>query len=167
LQFTVEAKADNEVPVIRLPGRAGPGGVRIGKPGGICSLLASGKDGAGYPAGGPQVLPARWTQWDMKDLQPKRCSRLLRALADPERLRIIQRLRQGPKSVGELAGLLSSHLVKVSHHLGVLRQAGLVDDARRGRFVIYQLHPDVYQPGGEGEASDYINLGCCRLELPR
>jgi DNA-binding transcriptional ArsR family regulator len=103
----------------------------------------------------------------MKDPQPKQCSRLLRVLAEPERLRIIHCLSSGPKNVGEIAELLGKHVVSVSHHLGVLREAGLVEDQRHGRFVIYQLSPDVYQPGGKAEASDHLDLGCCRLEIPK
>src|SRR5688572_28568050 len=82
----------------------------------------------------------------MKDnLESQRCARLLRAVADPERLRIIQCLRAGPRSVGEVAAELGVEVVNVSHHLGVLRQAGLVQDEKQGRFVIYSLHPDVFQ----------------------
>ena len=95
-------------------------------------------------------------------LQPTRCARLLRALADPERLRIVQCLRSGPRNVTELAGLLGAEIVNVSHHLGVLRNAGLVQDERQGRFVIYRLHPDIFRPG-DGPAFDF---GCCRLEIP-
>src|SRR5262249_56001619 len=78
-------------------------------------------------------------------LQSERCARLLRAVAEPERLRIIHRLRSGPKHVSELAELLHSDIVNVSHHLGVLRNAGLVQDEKQGRFVIYRLHPDVFR----------------------
>jgi DNA-binding transcriptional ArsR family regulator len=95
-------------------------------------------------------------------LQPEQCARKLAALADPERLRIIQYLRAGPRNVGELAALLDSKVVNVSHHLGVLRHAGLVLDEKQGRFVLYRLHPDVCQPGDER-----LDLGCCRLEIPR
>jgi DNA-binding transcriptional ArsR family regulator len=103
----------------------------------------------------------------MKDpLQPKHCARLLRAIADPERLRIIRCLREGPRNVSEIAQLLDAPIVMVSHHLGVLRQAGLVQDEKQGRFVIYRLHPDVYQPEGNGD-TEHLDLGCCRLEIPR
>ena len=92
-------------------------------------------------------------------LEPTRCARLLRALADPERLRIVQCLRGGPRNVSELAAALGAEVVNVSHHLSVLRHAGLVLDEKRGRFVVYRLHPDVFRPG-EGPALDF---GCCRL----
>jgi DNA-binding transcriptional ArsR family regulator len=104
----------------------------------------------------------------MKDpLQPKHCARLLRAIADPERLRIIRCLSNGPKNVSEIAALLDAPLVTVSHHLGVLRQAGLVEDEKQGRFVVYQLHPNVYHPEDASGATEHLNLGCCRLEIPK
>ena len=104
----------------------------------------------------------------MKDfMQPKRCARLLRALADPERLRIVRYLRGGPKSVGEIAAELDALVVNVSHHLGVLRHAGLVEDEKQGRYVVYQLHPDVYQPAEKDCATEQLDLGCCRLEIPK
>src|SRR5204862_5610456 len=95
--------------------------------------------------------------------QADRCARSLRALAEPDRLRIMVCLRDGPKNVGAVAECLGLPVVNVSHHLGVLRQAGLVLDERRGRFVVYRLPPDVVRPGGPGERLD---LGCCRLEMP-
>ena len=104
----------------------------------------------------------------MKDaLQPDRCARMLRALADPERLRIITCLREGPRNVSELAGLLNAEVVNVSHHLGVLRHAGVVCDEKRGRFVVYRLHPDVFHPDGDQRAAEHLDFGCCRLEMPR
>jgi ArsR family transcriptional regulator len=91
-------------------------------------------------------------------LQSDRCARSLKALADPERLRIIQCLQDGPKNVSQLAGLLGCEIANASHHLQVLRHAGLVRDKKAGKFVIYSLDPDVVK-----EAA--VELGCCRLEL--
>ncbi|HVX12291.1 MAG TPA: metalloregulator ArsR/SmtB family transcription factor [Pirellulales bacterium] len=94
-------------------------------------------------------------------LESDRCARLLKAMADRERLKIVQCLREGPKNVGEIAELLQAEVVNVSHHLGVLRQAGLVVDRRQGRFVVYQLHPDVFKPG----RNEHLDFGCCRLDI--
>jgi DNA-binding transcriptional ArsR family regulator len=98
-------------------------------------------------------------------LDPDRCARMLKATADPERLRIIQCLRKGPRNVGEIATELGDEVVNVSHHLGVLRTAGIVRDERQGRFVVYQLHPDVFQPSPA--SNDHLDFGCCRLEIPK
>lgn len=99
-------------------------------------------------------------------LEPDRCARMLRAMADRERLKIIQCLRGGPRNVGEIAEALDAEVVNVSHHLGVLRQAGIVQDERQGRFIVYQLHPDVFQPARKSRGSEHLDLGCCRLEIP-
>lgn len=104
----------------------------------------------------------------MKDpLQPQHCARLLRALADPDRLRIIRLLSDGPRSVKDMAAQLDAQVVNVSHHLGVLRQAGLVRDEKQGRFVVYHLSPSVFQPAAPGASTEHLDLGCCRLELPK
>jgi DNA-binding transcriptional ArsR family regulator len=104
----------------------------------------------------------------MKDpLQPTRCARLLNALAAPERLRIVRFLRDGPHNVTEVAGMLRTSPVNVAHHMGVLRNAGLVRSRKQGRFVYYSLTPGLLQHGDGREGAEFLNLGCCRLELPR
>jgi DNA-binding transcriptional ArsR family regulator len=52
---------------------------------------------------------------------------LFRALADPTRRALLERLVASPASAGELSRRLSLPRVNVSHHLGVLAEAGLVD----------------------------------------
>ena len=101
----------------------------------------------------------------MRDrLQSSKCARYLKALADPDRLKLVQCLQSGPKTVTELALLLEKELANVSHHLGVLRHAGLVEHEKDGKFVIYRLDPHLFRkdPNDQGDALD---LGCCRLEL--
>jgi DNA-binding transcriptional ArsR family regulator len=93
------------------------------------------------------------------------CARRLKALADAERLRIISCLFGGPKYVGDLATQLNDEVVKVSHHLGVLRNAGLVITRKNGRFVEYALHPDVVPTLEKAGVAKQIDLGCCRLSL--
>jgi len=94
------------------------------------------------------------------------CADRLKALADPERLRIVAKLLEGPKHVGTLAEELKDSVVKVSHHLGVLRHSGLVLATKQGRFVEYSLHPDVHIERRDTKAENFIDLGCCRLALP-
>ncbi len=93
------------------------------------------------------------------------CARRLKALADPKRLKIIACLFAGTKNVGDLAAELEDEIVIVSHHLGVLRNAGLVQAHKSGRFVEYELHPDVVQAAKRTEQPKFIDLGCCRLDL--
>jgi ArsR family transcriptional regulator len=92
------------------------------------------------------------------------CADRLKALADSDRLRILLRLFEGSVSVGSLAEELGEDIAKVSHHLGVLRRAGVAQAEKQGRFVVYRLHPDVSLRRGE-KGSLRINFGCCAFDL--
>jgi len=96
--------------------------------------------------------------------QAKQCAELLQAIAEPNRIRIIECLRTGSKNVTELAKLLNVEIVNVSHHLGVLRQAGLVQDEKHGRFVVYSLHPTIFN--NDSAKATFLDLGWCRIEIP-
>jgi DNA-binding transcriptional ArsR family regulator len=68
-------------------------------------------------------------------------NRVLAALSDPTRRAVFERLRHGPRAVGDIArGLLVSRPA-VSQHLKVLKEAGLVDDRSEGTRRIYQIDP--------------------------
>lgn len=99
-------------------------------------------------------------------LEPDRCARMFRAMADPARLRIVQCLRSGSKHVSEIATLLDDDVVKVSHHLRILAQAGIVSDKKKGRYVHYQLLPSIYHSDAGGKDGEHLDFGCCRVELP-
>ncbi|HLN28905.1 MAG TPA: metalloregulator ArsR/SmtB family transcription factor [Gemmataceae bacterium] len=102
----------------------------------------------------------------MRDrLQSAKCAQYLKALSEPDRLKIVQCLQTGPKNVSELAELLGEKLANVSHHLGILRHAGLVLKQKQGKYVVYDLHPDVYLNPERGVDAGVLNLGCCRLDL--
>ncbi len=99
------------------------------------------------------------------DIDYRRCAQRLKALADPERLRIVNCLFSGSKNVGEIAEFLGDAVVNVSHHLNVLKHAAVVQADKQGRFVVYSLHPDVFTDEMTAQLK-HIDLGCCRLELP-
>jgi len=99
-------------------------------------------------------------------LQSEQCAEKLRALSEPNRLRIIDCLRSGAKNVGEICDVLDAEIVTVSHHLGILKNAGIVERERQGRFVIYKLRDGIIE-SARRNAPDHINLGCCRLEIPK
>ncbi len=63
------------------------------------------------------------------------------ALGDGTRRAIYERLREGPKAVGELASGLPVSRPAVSQHLRVLKEAGLVSERREGTKRIYRLDP--------------------------
>jgi len=102
----------------------------------------------------------------MKDsLSSKECAERLKALADEDRLRIIQVLRGGPKNVGEIAAALAVEIANISHHLQILKREEIVETQKQGRFVVYRLHPDVF--AATRASADCLDLGCCKLELPK
>jgi len=72
-----------------------------------------------------------------------RAVRLFHALSDGTRLSIIQRLRLGERCVCDLTDALDAAQSRLSFHLKVLKDAGLVTDRREGRWMYYTLNPDV------------------------
>jgi DNA-binding transcriptional ArsR family regulator len=92
---------------------------------------------------------------------------LLAALAAPERLRIVRLLADGERNVTQISAAADIAPLNVSHHLTVLKTAGLIRSQKRGRFVWYGLRPGVLEEavtaGVPGEA---LNLGCCQIVLP-
>ena len=88
--------------------------------------------------------------------------RYLRALGDPDRLKIVQALRNGPKSVSAVCRELASPMANVSHHLHALKDAGVVSASKRGRNVIYRLD-HVVETGHAG--THVLDFGCCRIEF--
>ena len=93
---------------------------------------------AGQPHGEPTIHP---------DLQPEpaiRMAAVAKALGDPVRLQLIDVLRKyaGKVCVCELVPLFDLSQPTVSHHLKVLRQAGLVGSERQGLWAYYYVIPD-------------------------
>ena len=97
--------------------------------------------------------------------QSKSCADQLKALSEPIRLRIIDILRHGEMTVGDIAEFLETELVTVSHHLKILKYADLVEVKRDGRFMVYSLRSDLLQKA-VGRSGQFLNLGCCRIEVP-
>jgi ArsR family transcriptional regulator len=69
----------------------------------------------------------------------KEQARVLKALANETRLRIVHRLGRGECRVGELARTVRADQSTVSKHLAILRSVGVVEDERRGNTVSYRL----------------------------
>jgi ArsR family transcriptional regulator len=68
--------------------------------------------------------------------------RVLKATADPTRLRILRILREGPFAVVELTGILGVGQSSVSRHLRILSEAGLVEVRRSGTWAWYSLREE-------------------------
>jgi DNA-binding transcriptional ArsR family regulator len=69
----------------------------------------------------------------------------LGALGEPSRLQIVELMRDGPLSVGEIADALSIRQPQVSKHLRVLSEAGIVTVEPAGRKRIYHLQPEPFE----------------------
>jgi ArsR family transcriptional regulator len=97
------------------------------------------KRGAGQPCCEPVVYP------DVDRDQALRMAEVAKALGDPVRLQLIDVLRKhaGKVCVCELVPLFDLSQPTVSHHLKVLRQAGLVGSERQGLWAYYYVVPDV------------------------
>ena len=78
---------------------------------------------------------------------PARAARWFHALSDPTRLQIVEMLSHGERCVCELQTSLDAAQSRLSFHLRVLKDAGLVSDSREGRWCYYTLN---------GEALDAI-----------
>lgn len=66
-------------------------------------------------------------------------ARVIKALAHPTRLVIVDTLAQGERCVCDLQAIIGADMSTVSKHLSLLRQAGLVEDEKRGNQVFYHL----------------------------
>jgi ArsR family transcriptional regulator len=74
---------------------------------------------------------------------------LLRAMASPQRLRIVHLLGVAPREVNELARELGTSQSAMSQHLAAMRSVGLVDATREGRSVTYRLSdPEILEACG-------------------
>ena len=91
------------------------------------------------------------------------CAEVFRAVGDATRLEVLQILLAGPARVGELMERLRVEQSLLSHHLKVLRDAGLVVAEREGKHVRYRIAPAVH---GEKQHDACIDLECCRVVFP-
>lgn len=73
-------------------------------------------------------------------------SDIFRALADPTRRAVFERLLAGEKNATELRDGLAISQPAVSQHIAVLRSAGLISEARAGRHTNYSVNPDGLEP---------------------
>ena len=67
---------------------------------------------------------------------------VLHAISDASRRTVLEALREGPATAGELAALLPIARTGVSRHLRVLREARLVEVREEAQFRVYSLHPE-------------------------
>ncbi len=97
-----------------------------------------------------------------------RAVRLFHALSDGTRLSILQRLRFGERCVCDMTDALDAAQSRLSFHLKVLKEAGIITDRRQGRWMYYTLNPETL-----GEVAELLDglasapsaaerkAGCC------
>ena len=67
-------------------------------------------------------------------------ARVIKAMAHPTRLFLVDELsRNGPRCVRDLTGMVGADMSTVSRHLAILKEAGIIDDEKRGAQVYYRL----------------------------
>jgi len=66
-----------------------------------------------------------------------------KALSDPTRRAVLDILKDGAKTAGEIGSRFDMTGATVSHHLSVLKEAGLISDDRRGKYIYYELNMSV------------------------
>lgn len=98
----------------------------------------------------------------------RRAAVLFHALSDQTRLSILQRLRAGERCVCDLTEALDAAQSRLSFHLKVLKDAGLVTDRREGRWMYYTLNVDALAEMGEvvetlasAPSAAERRTGCC------
>jgi ArsR family transcriptional regulator len=94
------------------------------------------------PAGEPCCEPVAYP--DIEREQAERMAAIARALGDPIRMQLVDVLQKhaGKVCVCELVPLFDLSQPTVSHHLKVLREAGIVGSERRGLWAYYYVNPD-------------------------
>ena len=69
----------------------------------------------------------------------------MKALSDPTRRRILELLKKGPMPAGELGKEFDMTGATLSHHLSMLKKAGLVQDQKKGTFIYYEINTSVME----------------------
>jgi DNA-binding transcriptional ArsR family regulator len=72
----------------------------------------------------------------------KSISNAFRALADPTRRQILQELKRGELSAGEIAACFTISGPSISRHLSILKNADLISERREGNRILYRLEPE-------------------------
>lgn len=85
----------------------------------------------------------------------------MKVLSDGTRMAVIERLLERPQHVHELNAKLKMDPSLLSHHLRVLRDAGLVTTKREGKEILYRLASSVRKSA----RSSTLDFGCCKLEF--
>lgn len=91
------------------------------------------------------------------------CSTFLKVLGDETRLKVVQILFNGPLHVSALMEQLGIEQSLLSHHLRILREAGIVMHERDGKSVLYRLTPGIESR----QKADGLDFECCELSFSK
>lgn len=69
----------------------------------------------------------------------------LKALSDPTRREILNLLKTGKRSAGDICGHFDVTAAAISRHLSVLKEADLISDTREGKYIFYELNVSVLE----------------------
>ena len=69
----------------------------------------------------------------------------LKAIGDPNRREILEILKDGQKTAGEISAHFDATGATISHHLSILKQAGLISDEKKGKYIYYELNMSVFE----------------------
>lgn len=96
---------------------------------------------------------------------PRSCAEKLKVLGDSTRLRVLMFLSNGAMRVKELNAKIPLEQSLLSHHLRVLREAGLVTCRRQGKSMMYSTSPRTVVTCRDNPQLKEIRLGCCSLSF--
>jgi DNA-binding transcriptional ArsR family regulator len=96
----------------------------------------------------------------MQHVDAVRLARCLKAVCDPNRIQILSILVEGEFCVSDLVNRLGIDQPKVSHHLAILRDAGIIRSRRDGRHINYSIWPNVHRRQASADGpQDVFELG--------
>lgn len=102
----------------------------------------------------------------MKELlHANKCSKALKAISDLKRVKILELLSKSEMCVTDIVKSMKVYQPIISHHLAILKNAGVIIDRRQGRRIIYSLHPGVCKK--LSEFVDRVDFGFCSVEFKR
>ena len=93
------------------------------------------------------------------------CIKILKALADETRWRIVGELLCAPLAMMELAGRLAISPYNISKHVRILREAGIVTARKEGKNVECGIAPELRQKLSADKAA--LDLGCCTFRFDK
>ena len=109
-----------------------------------------------------RLAPAIGAHWEGM-VQEIECIKMLKALGDETRWRIVQVLLKSPLTVGALAERLAANQYNISKHVRILREAGIVVTEKSGRNLHCAVDPELKRKIARNK--NQLDLGCCTFRF--